>query len=153
MRKFVLIAAMIAASAAAAHAGESRSLSTKTPVDPPASTSTQPKANDVLRADTTTSVAPAAAETPRYAPPPAETPQPADTTRNTSDKPTYSTRPAPVKTTPATTAQPTAAQRRDYAMDRPIRARRYAHMQRPHYRGRVTIRQIVALLHRHGIYW
>jgi hypothetical protein len=146
MRKFVLIVAMIVASAAAAQAGDSRSLSTKSPIDTPASTNTSPKANDVIRADNAT---PAPAETPRYAPP-AEPAPPADTARGTSDKPTYNARPAPVKATPPAT---TTARQPDYRTDRRLRGRRYAQAQRPHRHGRVSIRQIVAALHRHGIYW
>jgi hypothetical protein len=139
MRPFVLIAAIALASTAAAQAGESRSLSGSNPSDLPAAT--QPRNN--VRADNTANTTPAPVETPRYAPPPAETSQPADATRNSSDTPRYTARPAAVDT-----ATPTSSER---AYHRPARYRQAQMQRRPH-RGRLVGR-VIAALHRYGIYW
>jgi hypothetical protein len=152
MRKFILIAAMVLASAAA-QAGESRSLSRLNPADPPAATSTQPRANDVLRADNVTDTTPTTADTPRYAPPPAETQAPADTTRNTTDTPHYSTRPAPVQATPPATTTADTPPSTEPTYHRSGRNRQaQMHQRRPHH-ARLTAGRIIAALHRYGIYW
>jgi hypothetical protein len=102
-----------------------------------------------VRADNTANTTPAPVETPRYAPPPAETSQPADATRNSSDAPRYTARPAAVDT-----ATPTSSER---AYHRPARYRqaqmyRQARMQGQPHRGRLVGR-VIAALHRYGIYW
>jgi hypothetical protein len=148
MRKFVLIAAMVLTTAAAAQAGGSRSLSRQNPGDPPAAT-TQPRTNDA-RADNTTTSTPAPAETPRYAPPAGEPAPPADATRNTSDTPHYTARPAAVDA-----ATPPSSERTYHRSSRYRHAQMYrqAQMQRRPHRGRMTVGRIVAALHRYGIYW
>jgi hypothetical protein len=152
MRKFILIAAMVLASAAAAQAGESRSLSRLNPADP-AATSTEPRANDVLRADNVTNTTPATDETPRYAPPPAETQAPADTTRNTTETPHYSTRPTPVRATPPATTTTDTPPSNEPTYHRSGRNRQAQMYHRPHHHGRITAGRIIAALHRYGIYW
>jgi hypothetical protein len=151
MRKSVLIAAMVLASAAAAQAGEVRSLSQVNANDPPATV--QPRPTDV-RVDNVTNTT---AETPRYAPPPGETPQPADTSRNAADAPRYSARPAPVQATPpATTVTPPSSEPTYHRSPRYRQAQMYRQAlmhRRPHYPGRITTRRIIAALHRYGIYW
>jgi hypothetical protein len=164
MRQFVLIAAMVITSAAAAQAGESRSLSNLNSSDPPATTSTLPRSNDALRADNTT--APATAETPRYAPPPGETQQPADAPRSVSDTPRYAPRPTAVETTRPAATTTTAALPSDERTYRPSshersyrhapryrQAQMYPQIRLRPYRGRLTPGRIVAALHRYGIYW
>jgi hypothetical protein len=150
MRKFILTAAMILASAAAAQAGESRSLSRLNPADPAAAT--QSKGNDVLRADNVTNTTPTPDETPRYAPPPAETQAPADTTRNTTDTPHFSTRPTPVQATPPATSTIATPPSTEPTYHRSGRNRQAQMHQRPHH-GRLTAGRIIAALHRYGIYW
>jgi hypothetical protein len=152
MRKFALIAAVVLASASAqAQAGESRSLTGLTVNDAPSATNPQPRANDALRAENTTpsTQAPAPADTPRYSVPSTEAPQPVEPARDTTDTPRYSPRLAPVSTTPSTAAtQPPPSD----TTERPTRTR-HARAERPHYRGGVTAGQIIAALHRYGIYW
>jgi hypothetical protein len=177
MRRFVLIAAMMLASASA-QAGDSRGLSTGSvtaaPSDPPAAVNTQQ-----LRAQNDTAVVPPKpAETPRYTPPPAEaqpaqTTPPADATRSPSEAPRYTARPAPVdnappataSTAPSTTTPSTAQPGRRYddkgyyddAGYHPSRSR-HAHNDRyddrpRHHRTRLSAGRIIAALHRYGIYW
>ena len=155
MRNFILIAAMVLASAGVAQAGESRSLitsstpGTATPVSiattmpnvDQVSVPQQPAAPAVLRADN---------DTPR------------------TDAPRYNVRPAPVETPRATTTTPPANQDTPAATNneppprqtitaRPSRDHReyhantrgYSHQQR----GRLNAGRIIAALHRYGIYW
>jgi hypothetical protein len=147
MRKVILIAAMVLASASA-QAGESRSLSTGlTANDPPAATNSAPRTNNALRAENTPSTeAPLPPDAPRYSAP-AETPPPVEPTRNTSDTPRYTARPAAVDATPSTTHRPPGE-----ASYHPSRAH-YARAERPHYRPHLTAGRIIAALHRYGIYW
>ena len=70
MRKFVLIAALLLASASA-QAGESRSLSSYPDSDTNSTVPSQPVANQSLRADNDTP-ATQPVETPHYSPPPGE---------------------------------------------------------------------------------
>ena len=114
MRKIILIAAM-ALTSAAAHAGETRSLSTAaTPIDAPAAIPTKQ-----LQAQNDAPAATAKpADAPRYSVP--ETQTPADPARNISDAPRNTSRPAPVdnppaaaaSTTPSTATPPAASARR-----------------------------------------
>jgi hypothetical protein len=149
MRKLVLIAAVVLASASA-QAGESRSLSAY-PVsnDTTATVGSQGVASKSLRADNDTT-APQPVETPRYSPPPA------DTTRNPTPEPAetphYTARPAPVdntppaKTTTTTTQTPSGDTSPREVHGRHMRAERPRH-------GRWTAGRIIATLHRYGIYW
>src|SRR5689334_10670903 len=104
MRRFILIAAMVLASAGA-QAGDTRSLSTGLgtvqPVDPPLPVSVKR-----VRAenDTATTVTPTQSETPRYSVPTSEVAPPTDTGRNVSETPRYTTRPAAVDSAPPATA-------------------------------------------------
>src|SRR5262249_28279744 len=103
MRKFILLAAMVLASASA-QAGESRGLSTSLSMnDTPAASNTQPGTNSVLRADNTT---PSTRATQ-----PAETPQVTEPTQNSpTETPRYTARPAVVDTTPPAATPPSGAQ-------------------------------------------
>src|SRR5581483_5293573 len=159
-----LIAAMVFASAAAAQAGNSRSLITNctpsatTPTsltapmpnaDQPA-TAQEPRSPDALRAynDTPTTDAPRQNDAPR------------------ADAPRYNVRPAPVETSRAATTTPPSQDApaaatndqppRQTATARPSRDYREAHAKRGyarHQRGRLTAGRIIATLHRYGIYW
>jgi len=166
MRNFILIAAMVLASAGVAQAGESRSLitsstpGTATPVSiattmpnvDQVSVPQQPAAPPVLRADNDT--------------PSADMQRQNDTPR--TDAPRYNVRPAPVETPRATTTTPPANQDTPAATNneppprqtitaRPSRDHReyhantrgYSHQQR----GRLNAGRIIAALHRYGIYW
>jgi len=161
MRNFILIAAMVLASAGVAQAGESRSLitsSTPGTATPVSIATTMPNADQVsvpqkprapaaLRADNAT--------------PSADMPRQNDTPR--TDAPRYNVRPAAVETPRATTTPPAnqdtpAATNnepppRQTTAVRPSREyhanRQYSH----HQRGRLTAGRIIAALHRYGIYW
>src|SRR6185437_6263840 len=93
MRKLILIAAAMVLASAAAHAGDSRSLSTglttTVPSDPPAVVD-----NHSLRADNDTPAptTPSQTDTPRYTAPPTDTPQQAQPAPTTSDTPRYTAR-------------------------------------------------------------
>jgi hypothetical protein len=139
MRKFVLIAAMILASATA-QAGQSRNLS---PV----------AANDEQPATTTTTAAPqpkaAEIDAPQFqAPTPPAPPAP----------PAYEARPpavAPVATTPSAapplaTAPPTTTAIPPAKADAP---RKTAKAGRGRRGGAMTEARIIGELHRYGIYW
>jgi hypothetical protein len=156
MRKFVLIAAMVLTSAAAAQAGESRGLSTQGDTT---ATTYQPRYKDV-RAENDTAVTPPA-DTPRYSAP-ADDPQ-----RSVTDTPRYTARPEPVAPTPtATTA--TAAPPTTTASADPSSGERTYHRSprsrqagmggmwmpyRYHMHRRLTLGRVVAALHHYGIYW
>jgi hypothetical protein len=159
MRNFVLIAAMVLASVAAAQAGESRSLITDstagatapasvvTPL-PNADQPAEPRAPGALRADNDT--------------PAADVPRANDTPR--TDAPRYNVRPAPVETPRAATTTPPAAQDtpgitnndtppRQNMTARPSREYHASRGYSRHQRGRLTAGRIIAALHRYGIYW
>ncbi len=151
MRKFVLIAAMVLASASA-QAGESRSLSAD-PIgnDTTSAVASQPASNKALHADN--DIAAPSAETPRYS-------APADTTSTappppppppTTGTPHYTARPAPVESTWRATT--TTATRNSGSDDlRELRGR-HANAGRPHGHARWTAGRIIATLHRYGVYW
>jgi hypothetical protein len=149
MRKFVLIAAMVMASASA-KAGDSRSLSTGTIVnDQPATISAQPANTSALRAEntttTTTTTTDQPAETPRYIAPAADT---TTGTQAPAETPRYTARPAPVESrSPSTTTQAPS----DETASRG--GRRHARSDRPRMHGRWTTGRIIATLHRYGVYW
>src|SRR5262249_28659514 len=146
MRKLVLIAPVVLASARA-QAGEPRSLPAY-PVshDTTATVGTQPVASKSLRADNDTSTQPV--ETPRYSLPPADTtsnPPPAET-------PHYTARPAPVDNAPrATTTTPTTQTPSSSTSPREVHGR-HMRAERPHH-GHWSAGRIIATLHRYGIYW
>jgi hypothetical protein len=154
MRNFVLIAAMVLASVAAAQAGESRSLITDSTAGvtaaanvtsplPNADQPALPRAPGALRADNDT--------------PSADAPR--------TDTPRYNVRPAPVETPRAATTTPPAAQDtpavstnnapppRQATMSRPSREYHASRGYVRHQRGRLTAGRIIAALHRYGIYW
>jgi len=156
MRKLILIAAAMVLASAAAHAGDSRSLSTglttTVPSDPPAVVD-----NHSLRADNDTPAptTPSQTDTPRYTAPPTDTPQQAQPAPTTSDTPRYTARPAPIDSTPPAATTPSTA-RHEPSTDttsRPDRVR-HAHAGRRHHRGTPwTAGRIIAELHRYGIEW
>ena len=157
MRKLILIAAAMVLVSATAQAGDSRSLSTglttNAPGNPPATNDQTLQADN----DTTTTTLPSQAETPRYSPPPAETPPLAEPTRNTSETPRYTARPAPVDNAPPQVTTTPSTARHEPASDttsRPERAH-HAHAARQHHRGGTywTAGRIIAELHRYGIDW
>ena len=124
MRKFILIAAMVLASASA-QAGQSRSLILA--------------ANDE-QPSTEQPVTPAA---PQTAPAPAAAPQ---TTTTTTDTPKYVERPAavtPAATTPATTTTETPKTTKSTDAKASDKAKK----------RRDTEARVIYELHRHGIYW
>jgi hypothetical protein len=151
MRKIILIAVM-ALTSAAAHAGETRSLSTPAaPSDVPAAIQTKQlqAQNDAPVASPAKPVA-----TPHYSMPASETQMPT----------TASTAPS---TAMPTTAQPERRyDDRGYYDDagyhpfprRHADAHRYAkrshrYTDRPYHRAQWNARRIIAELHRYGIYW
>jgi len=154
MRKFVLMAAVLLASASA-QAGESRSLSSYPVDDTTSAVPSQPVANQSLRADNDTATT-QPVETPRYSPPPGEAtsnPPPA------TETPHYTVRPAPVGTAPRATRATTTAQApsSDYSprgnySPRGVHGRTMMRAERPHYQ-RLTAGRILEALHRYGIYW
>ena len=164
MRTVILITAMVLASATA-QAGDLRSLSstglaTDTPADRPTSPSAMRANNDTPATDA-----------PRYTPPPASTTTQNEPSRNTSETPRYTTRPAAVDNAPATTATtpPASTADRDTARSEPSyhpspsrmryrharMAPRYAAIRwpRPHLPHRWSAGRIIAALHHYGIYW
>jgi hypothetical protein len=127
MRKFVLIAAMVLASATA-QAGQSRSLTVATAEQPAAST--QPAAAEPAKVQT--------AQTPEAATPaaaPAETPK-------------YVERPAAIDTTTAPPVQPKADSKAT-----PQTAKTDKPADKPKHKKYWTEARIIGELHRHGIYW
>ena len=170
LRTLILSATMVMASATV-QAGDLRSLSTGLATDTPAERPAP--APSAMRANNDTP----ATEAPRYAPPPPPPPPAATTTqnepsRNTSDTPRYTTRPAvepattattpPATTTPSTADRYTPRSEPSYHPS-PSRMRyRPAHMNqryasirwpRPHLPHRWSTGRVIAALHRYGIYW
>jgi hypothetical protein len=163
MRKLVLIAAMVMASASA-YAGDSRSLSTSMTTEMPSgqpAAPVQPQADNSLRAYPDT----ASAETPRYRLPPSDASQ-------QSTPHGYAQRPAVVDNTPQTAQPPQAIQPPQTTESTPPAATpstnvdraeqttthraptAHAHADRSHrYGGRWTAGRIIAELHRYGVYW
>jgi hypothetical protein len=181
MRKFILIAAMVTASVAAAQAGDSRSLIITAPITPAAATTTpanttpaslttvgpnadqparrpEPVSPDALRAnnDAPTTDVPRQNDTPRQS----DAQKPSDTPRQ-NDTPRYNVRPAPIEQ-PAQTSSPSANQdpppvvaRGDDQPPRqatPRTGREY-HGRPRHQQARLTAGRIIAAMHRYGIYW
>jgi hypothetical protein len=150
MRKLVLIAAVVLASASA-QAGESRSLSAYSANnDTTATVGSQPVVHKSLRADNDTPATPPV-ETPRYSPPPA------DATRNPAPEPAeaprYTARPAPVDNTPPAKTTTTTTQTPSGDDSSRDAHGRHARADRSHGHGRWTAGRIIATLHRYGIYW
>ena len=137
MRKFILIAAMVLASASA-QAGPSRSLIL-------AANDEQPAAGQPA---TTAAPQVAPAPAPAAAPAPAVAPAAPQPTTTTTDTPKYVERPtavAPAATTPApTTTTTTDKPKSTKAAD--TKADRAKHR-------RDTEARVIYELHRHGIYW
>jgi hypothetical protein len=155
MRKFVLIAALLLASASA-QAGESRSLSSYPDNDTTSTVPSPPVADQSLRADNDTPAA-QPVETPRYSPPPGEATSNPPSSPPAAETPHYTARPAAVGNTRATTATTTAqAPSSDYSsrgnyLPREVHGR-MMRAQHPHHQ-RLTAGRIIAALHRYGIYW
>ena len=155
MRKFVLIAALLLASASA-QAGESRSLSSYPDNDTTSTVPSPPVADQSLRADNDTPAA-QPVETPRYSPPPGEATSNPPSSPPAAETPHYTARPAAVGNTRATTATTTAqTPSSDYSSHGNYSPRgvhgRTMRSQRPHYQ-RLTAGRIITALHRYGIYW
>ena len=130
MRKFILIAGIVLASASA-QAGDNRSLSL-------AGSDTQPAA-----APAKTNAAPQTAE--NTEPPKAEAPRAADAPK--ADAPKYVERPAIVETKPERYRDEPRYKEESRYRDEP----RY--YDRPRRSRSWTERRIINALHRHGIYW
>jgi hypothetical protein len=134
MRKFILIAAMVLASASA-QAGVSRSL-TMASNDEPA-VAEQPKATETPNPEATNPEATKAeapkTETPKVETPKAETPA--------ADAPKFVERPAAVD---APANQPKAD------LSKPVSDKK---AEKPRYKHESTEARVIYELHRHGIYW
>ena len=127
MRKLILIAGFVLASAAA-QAGEPRSLSLASEASPAAAP------------------APAAA-------PVAETPKTAEAPQET-EAPKYTERPALVETKsePVKAEQPTAVQP-NVEPAKPVAEKTASKAEKPRHKRYWTESRIIGELHRHGIYW
>jgi hypothetical protein len=148
MRRFILIAAMVLASASA-QAGETRSLTTGDSLttvgaNTGQSSAQEPKATNSVRADNDapTTSAPQAVDTPRANDAPAA-----------PETPRYTTRPAAVGATTLKTTTTTTTQRPYDDTMQPTGHVRHARADWPHGYGRWTTRRVIAMLHRYGVYW
>jgi hypothetical protein len=134
MRKFILIAAMVLASASA-QAGVSRSL-TMAANDEPA-VAEQPKTTETPKAETPKTEAPKV-ETPKAEAPKVETPK---AEAPAADAPKFVERPAAVD---ATANQPKPD------LSKPVSDKK---AEKPRYKRESTEARVIYELHRHGIYW
>jgi hypothetical protein len=128
MRKFILIAAMVLASATA-QAGQSRSL-TMASNDDQAVVEQQPASSEAAK----TSEAKSSAVTPSEAAAPAEAAKPADA-------PKYVERPPAVDTV------------NEQAKTAPEKSSQIVKAEKPKHRQETTEARVIYELHRHGIYW